>query len=89
MNSDGWSYLNSTVLPILCGVFATLTLFNCFLLCVLQIWDASTGQGFLQYNDHLKRAWSVDFSQGEPTKLASGSDDCSVKLWSIKEVRLA
>ncbi|CAA7408676.1 unnamed protein product [Spirodela intermedia] len=51
----------------------------------VQIWDASTGQGFIQYNDHLKRAWSVDFSQGEPTKLASGSDDCSVKLWSIKE----
>lgn len=52
---------------------------------VIQLWDASTGQGFTRYTDHQKRAWSVDFSQVDPTKLASGSDDCSVKLWSIKE----
>lgn len=50
-----------------------------------QLWDASTGQGVFQYNEHEKRAWSVDFSQVYPTKLASGSDDCSVKLWSINE----
>ena len=55
---------------------------------VLQIWDASTGQSFVKFTDHQKIAWSVDFSLGEPTKLASGSDDCSVKLWSIKEVPL-
>lgn len=53
----------------------------------VQLWDASTGQGFHQYTDHQKRAWSVDFSSEAPTKLASGSDDCSVKLWSIHEVR--
>ncbi|XP_058100243.1 protein SPA1-RELATED 2-like isoform X2 [Magnolia sinica] len=52
---------------------------------VVQLWDASTGQGFSQYTEHQKRAWSVDFSQVDPTKLASGSDDCSVKLWSINE----
>ncbi|PKU62258.1 protein SUPPRESSOR OF PHYA-105 1 [Dendrobium catenatum] len=52
---------------------------------VVQLWDANTGQGFTQYAEHEKRAWSVDFSSVDPTKLASGSDDCSVKLWSIKE----
>ncbi|XP_043722583.1 protein SPA1-RELATED 2-like [Telopea speciosissima] len=52
---------------------------------VVQLWDASTGQGFSQFVDHEKRAWSVDFSQLDPTKLASGSDDCSVKIWSINE----
>ncbi|KAF6167597.1 hypothetical protein GIB67_031180 [Kingdonia uniflora] len=52
---------------------------------VVQIWDASTGQGFSQYAKHQKRAWSVDFSQLDPTKLASGSDDHSVKLWTINE----
>ncbi|XP_042376169.1 protein SUPPRESSOR OF PHYA-105 1-like isoform X2 [Zingiber officinale] len=52
---------------------------------VVQLWDASTGQGFHQYTDHEKRAWCVDFSSEAPTKLASGSDDCSVKLWSIHE----
>ncbi|KAL5989232.1 hypothetical protein ACLOJK_010122 [Asimina triloba] len=54
---------------------------------VVQLWDASTGQGFSQYREHQKRAWSVDFSQVDPTKLASGSDDCSVKIWSINEER--
>ncbi|KAJ4953689.1 hypothetical protein NE237_030521 [Protea cynaroides] len=51
----------------------------------VQLWDASIGQGFSQFADHEKRAWSVDFSQLDPTKLASGSDDCSVKIWNINE----
>ncbi|KAJ8451161.1 hypothetical protein Cgig2_026970 [Carnegiea gigantea] len=52
---------------------------------LVKIWDASTGQALSRYTEHDKRAWSVDFSQLDPTKLASGSDDCSVKLWSINE----
>ncbi|KAJ6714379.1 PROTEIN SPA1-RELATED 2 [Salix viminalis] len=51
----------------------------------VKLWDVSTGQVVFRYNEHQKRAWSVDFSQVHPTKLASGSDDCSVKLWSINE----
>ncbi|EOA26343.1 hypothetical protein CARUB_v10022559mg [Capsella rubella] len=54
---------------------------------VVQIWDAGTGQGFSQYTEHQKRAWSVDFSPSDPTKFVSGSDDCSVKLWSINDKR--
>jgi WD40 repeat protein len=50
-----------------------------------QLWDAGTGQAFSQFTEHQRRAWSVDFSQVSPTKLASGSDDCFVKLWSISE----
>ncbi|XVF80191.1 hypothetical protein PTKIN_Ptkin15bG0051400 [Pterospermum kingtungense] len=52
---------------------------------VVQTWDVGTGQGLCQYTEHQKRAWSVDFCQADPTKFASGSDDCSVKLWSINE----
>ncbi|KAJ0104546.1 hypothetical protein Patl1_17568 [Pistacia atlantica] len=52
---------------------------------VVKIWDASTGQTVSHYIEHEKRAWSVDFSRVHPTKLASGSDDYSVKLWSINE----
>ncbi|MED6203547.1 component of the polarisome [Stylosanthes scabra] len=52
---------------------------------VVKLWDASTGQEFSQLTEHEKRAWSVDFSPVCPTKLASGSDDCSVKLWNISE----
>ncbi|KDP28517.1 hypothetical protein JCGZ_14288 [Jatropha curcas] len=52
---------------------------------VIQMWDAGTGQVFSQYTEHQKRAWSVDFSLADPMMFASGSDDCSVKLWSINE----
>jgi WD40 repeat protein len=31
-------------------------------------------------------ACSVDFSKADPQKLASGSDDGTVKLWSINQV---
>ncbi|WOG90404.1 hypothetical protein DCAR_0209648 [Daucus carota subsp. sativus] len=52
---------------------------------VVKLWDAGTGQEISQYAEHSARAWSVDFSRVDPTKLASGSDDCSVKLWNITE----
>lgn len=51
----------------------------------VQLWDASTGQGFTQFTEHRKRAWSVSFSEVDPTKLASGSDDCCVKVWNINQ----
>ncbi|XP_050377954.1 protein SPA1-RELATED 2 isoform X2 [Argentina anserina] len=52
---------------------------------LVKLWDVSTGQEFARYRGHEQKAWSVDFSQVDPTKLASGSDDGSVKLWSINE----
>ena len=55
----------------------------------LQIWDAGTGEGFSEYTEHQKRAWSIDVSRGHPTMFASGSDDCSVKLWSVNNVCLS
>ncbi|QCD85108.1 E3 ubiquitin-protein ligase RFWD2 [Vigna unguiculata] len=52
---------------------------------VVKLWDANTGQEFSRLTEHEKRAWSVDFSILCPTKFASGSDDCSLKLWSVNE----
>ncbi|KAK7292781.1 hypothetical protein RJT34_15634 [Clitoria ternatea] len=52
---------------------------------VVQMWDAGTGQPLSQYMEHQKRAWSVHFSLSDPKMFASGSDDCSVKLWNISE----
>lgn len=52
----------------------------------LQLWDAHANRVLLEYEEHEKRAWSVDFSRADPTKLASGSDDGAVKLWSINQV---
>ncbi|KAL2336144.1 hypothetical protein Fmac_010590 [Flemingia macrophylla] len=55
---------------------------------VVQMWDAGTGQLLSEYMEHRKRAWSVHFSASDPTMFASGSDDCSVKLWNISEARI-
>lgn len=49
--------------------------------CVLKIWNI---QSVIEYEEHEKRAWSVDFSCTEPSMLVSGGDDCKVKklrLW--------
>lgn len=32
----------------------------------------------MEYEEHEKRAWSVDFCRTEPSMLVSGSDDCKV-----------
>ncbi|CAI5531526.1 unnamed protein product [Closterium sp. Naga37s-1] len=52
---------------------------------VEQLWDAGTGAAVMEWGEHEKRAWSVDFSPCDPTRLASGSDDGTVKLWSINQ----
>ncbi|CAL0307959.1 unnamed protein product [Lupinus luteus] len=52
---------------------------------VVQMWDAGTGQPLSKYIEHQKRAWSVHFSLSDPKLFASGSDDCSVKLWNVSE----
>ncbi|KAJ6823999.1 putative protein SPA1-RELATED 4 [Iris pallida] len=55
---------------------------------VVQVWDVTRGQVFLQMREHERRVWSVDFSPVDPTSLASGSDDGSVKLWNINQAIL-
>ena len=35
-------------------------------------------QSVMEYEEHEKRAWSVDFSCTDPSMLVSGSDDCKV-----------
>ncbi|XWS11025.1 hypothetical protein CRYUN_Cryun38cG0048200 [Craigia yunnanensis] len=52
---------------------------------VVQVWDVSRSQVLTEMREHQKRIWSIDFSSADPTILASGSDDGSVKLWSINQ----
>lgn len=52
---------------------------------VVQIWDAARGRVFMELREHERRVWSIDYSSADPTILASGSDDGSVKLWSINQ----
>nr|CAB3451209.1 unnamed protein product [Digitaria exilis] len=45
---------------------------------IVTVWDVQTRQSVMEYEEHEKRAWSVDFSRTEPSMLVSGSDDCKV-----------
>eukprot|EP00127_Corallochytrium_limacisporum_P003371 Clim_evm60s148 gene=Clim_evmTU60s148 len=49
---------------------------------IVTIWDAHLGKEIYRFDEHDKRVWSVDFSPTDPTRLASGSDDTKVKIWS-------
>lgn len=52
---------------------------------VVQLWDITRNQAIMNFEEHQKRVWSVDFSQAYPTRLASGGDDGNVKLWDINQ----
>ncbi|KAJ8761150.1 hypothetical protein K2173_001206 [Erythroxylum novogranatense] len=52
---------------------------------IVTVWDTTTHQSLMEYEEHEKRTWSVDFSCTEPSMLVSGSDDCKVKIWNINQ----
>ncbi|XP_030544321.1 E3 ubiquitin-protein ligase COP1 isoform X1 [Rhodamnia argentea] len=52
---------------------------------IVTVWDVDTRQSLMEYEEHEKRAWSVDFSRTEPSMLVSGSDDCKVKVWCTRQ----
>ncbi|RKO87985.1 WD40-repeat-containing domain protein, partial [Blyttiomyces helicus] len=49
---------------------------------IVALWDAAVGTSIRSFDEHDKRAWSVDFSTVEPMQLASGGDDTKVKIWA-------
>ncbi|GER31566.1 transducin/WD40 repeat-like superfamily protein [Striga asiatica] len=49
----------------------------------IKIFDFSLS--IMEYEEHEKRAWCVDFSRTDPSMLVSGSDDCKVKVWCTKQ----
>lgn len=52
---------------------------------IITVWDVNTRQSIMEYEEHEKRAWSVDFSRTDPSMLVSGSDDCKVKVWCTNQ----
>ncbi|KAI5016004.1 hypothetical protein ZWY2020_005736 [Hordeum vulgare] len=52
---------------------------------IVAVWDVQTRQSVMEYEEHEKRAWSVDFSRTEPKMLVSGSDGCKVKVWCTNQ----
>jgi len=49
---------------------------------VVQLWDVHKEVSTWENNTHRRRVWSLDFSSIDPTKLASGSDDGTVRVFS-------
>ncbi|XP_014504634.1 E3 ubiquitin-protein ligase COP1 [Vigna radiata var. radiata] len=52
---------------------------------IVTVWDVTTRKSLMEYEEHEKRAWSVDFSRTDPSMLVSGSDDCKVKVWCTNQ----
>lgn len=52
--------------------------FRIFLHCSLHWQSLPPIQSVMEYEEHEKRAWSVDFSRSDPKMLVSGSDDGKV-----------
>lgn len=52
---------------------------------VVSIWDADTGQSVMEFEEHQRRVWSVDFSKPDPKLLVSGGDDGKIKLWCTRQ----
>ncbi len=42
---------------------------------VVSIYDVTSGQISMKYEEHEKRVWSVHFSPVDPMRLVSASDD--------------
>lgn len=49
---------------------------------VVQLWDVQKETSTWENTTHRRRVWSIDFSHIDPTKLASASDDGTVRIFS-------
>ncbi|KAJ3045226.1 coatomer subunit alpha [Rhizophlyctis rosea] len=54
---------------------------------IITLWDSAAGTPVMHFEEHDKRAWSVDFSSVDPMRFASGGDDTQVKIWSTNQQR--
>ena len=54
---------------------------------LIQLWDASAGPSaeIAQFEEHSRRVWSIDFSRADPMRFVSGSDDATIRLWTVNQ----
>jgi protein suppressor of PHYA-105 1 len=51
------------------------------------MWDIEAGEEVQRFSGHKQRIWSLTFSPKQPTVFATGSDDCTLRLWSTEQQR--
>ena len=52
---------------------------------VVSLWDVNRGEVGSAFHEHKKRVWSTSWSKLDPTRLVSGSDDGTCRVWSINQ----
>ncbi|WKY15245.1 hypothetical protein Q1695_000602 [Nippostrongylus brasiliensis] len=49
----------------------------------VTVWDINKVRTIRKFIEHEKRCWSVSFARNESHVCATGSNDCSVKIWNL------
>ena len=52
---------------------------------VVSIWDVERKSVVVEFEEHEKRIWTVDYCRSDPRLLVSGSDDGLVKIWNTDQ----
>ncbi len=53
----------------------------------MYVYDVQTAVSTHHFEEHECRIWSVDYAKHDPKRLATGSDDHRVKIWSLNNSR--
>ena len=52
---------------------------------VVSVWDVEKKCSIIDFEEHEKRIWTVDYCRTDPRLLVSGSDDYLVKIWNTDQ----
>ena len=52
---------------------------------VVSVWDVEKKSSIIDFEEHEKRIWTVDYCRTDPRLLVSGSDDYLVKIWNTDQ----
>lgn len=52
---------------------------------VVSVWDVEKKRAVIEFEEHEKRIWTVDYCRTDPRLLVSGSDDYLVKIWNVDQ----
>ena len=52
---------------------------------IVSVWDVEKKCTIIDFEEHEKRIWTVDYCRTDPRLLVSGSDDYLVKIWNTDQ----